>query len=134
MDKAKCQKIRAVLDQTFALLESEMLALGVKVTVGRASYSPDAVGNASFKVEFAEISADGNVATAESQAFKVNAFMFGLKSDDLYKTFRNGGRSFKIIGLKSRARTMPILCECDGKRFKFAAETVKALLAAQSAA
>jgi hypothetical protein len=134
MNIERCRQLRAILDKTFADLESQMLALGVKVSVGKASYTPDSVGSASFKVEFAEIAADGNVATAESQAFKANAFIFGLKSEDLFRKFRNGGREFKIIGLKSRARTMPILCECEGKRFKFAAETVKALLATQAVA
>jgi hypothetical protein len=134
MDRAKCQKIRAVLDQTFALLESEMKALGVKVSVGRASYSATSVGSASFKVEFAEISSDGNVATRESQDFKVNAFIFGLKPEDLYRSFQMGGKSFKVVGLRTRATAKPILCESNGKQYIFPAETVKAMLALQKAA
>ncbi len=95
----------------------------VNITVGGASYSES---NATFKVEVALVGTDGEVKSKTAEDFKTFAVLFGLDPDVLGKTFKNGGHTFKICGLKGRSVKYPVLAEReDGKKFKFGADFIK---------
>lgn len=76
------------------------------------------------------VTKDGQIITPEMHNFKELAQLYGMKPEDLGRKFMMNGACFKIVGLKTKSRTMPILCErtADGKRFKVGAETVASLL------
>jgi hypothetical protein len=125
MNPSKCNLIRKDLEAlkwVFADIEKKF---GVKVALGSASYTDS---NVIFKLELNEVASDGTVLTREADAFKQLAPYYGLQASDFGRTFQMHGKTFKIVGLKSRAHKQPILAETDGKRYKFAAETVKGLL------
>ena len=56
--------------------------------------------------------------------------MFGFQPTDLGRTFRQNGDRFRITGLNTNARRMPIQADrlSDGKRFKFSADGLAARL------
>ena len=130
MDRAKYNAIRAdlvALKWVFADLEKKH---GVKVDLGHATIYPS---NVVFKLEVCDVATDGTVMTPEADAFKVNAHLFGLKSEDLGRSFRVGLKTYVVKGLRPRAYAKPIICEQGGKEYIFPAETVKAMLAVQKA-
>lgn len=113
-------------------IETALAELGVKhnlaISVGSATFLPGK--NVTFKLECAAIDADGEVATAEAEAFKSYAALFGLKADDLGRSFVSQGKQWKIVGCAPRSRKFPILCEdSNGKVFKLSAYSVIAGLA-----
>jgi len=59
--------------------------------------------------------------------FKEKCHKYGLKSEDLYKTFSSNDKSFKIIGLKVRNRKYPIIAVniLNGKSYKFSIHQIK---------
>jgi hypothetical protein len=125
IDKATCKKIRAELDK---VLEPFGRKFGLSVKSGNATYSEN---NATFKIKIATVDSNGNVQDAEAEAFKMNAFMYGLKPEHLNTTFESwNGETFEIIGLATRSPKFPILATNtkSNKTFKFTAEQVKALI------
>jgi hypothetical protein len=125
MDKAKCIKIRSAIAGIFASVEKEF---GVKVAVGHASFTPD---NATFKVEFADVAADGTVITHEASNLKALGFSYGIPADSLGRKFTDRrGRTFVVAGLAPRSHRYPVLatCEQDGKTYKFPARAVREYL------
>jgi hypothetical protein len=73
---------------------------------------------------------DGVVLDKMAQDFLAQARFYGLAATDLHREFTSyNGKAFRIVGLRTKARTAPIIAEdANGKKFKFAAEQVKALL------
>lgn len=60
--------------------------------------------------------------------FKNNAEQYGLKANDLGKSFMSKGRSLKIVGLNPRARRFPIIAEdLVGNKFAVTVSTVNNL-------
>jgi len=59
--------------------------------------------------------------------FKEKCHKYGLKPEDLGKTFTSNDKSFKIIGLKVRNRKYPIIVEdiYTGKSYKFTENQVR---------
>ena len=130
MDKAKCIAIRELLNKALVDVGA---SLGVKISVGHASYTSD---NAMFKVEAADVVA-GLAVTKEVSDFRFMAGAFGLKPDDLGKKVfiarsgdRAAGTEYEICGLKPASTRFPILAKRvrDGTVFKLPAETVRAAL------
>lgn len=76
--------------------------------------------------------ADGRPETQERVDFrKVAPLRSDLDASDLDREFVTGqGTRYRITGWLRRNRTYPVVCERvpDGKRFKFGANVVKALL------
>lgn len=108
-------------------IETALAELGAKhnlaISVGSASYLPGK--NVTFKLECAAIDTNGEVATTEAEAFKSYAAIFGLKPDDLGKSFVSAGKKLKIIGCAPRSRKFPILCEdSNGSVFKLSEYSV----------
>lgn len=127
MDKAKVDAVHAAL---MAAVKSIEVAQGVKLQGGRMTYGRD--GSFTFKISGGVVGADGKAVTREREAFIQLAQMYGFKPTDLGAKFRSNGRTFAIDGLRTRARTKPVLatCEQDGKQYIFPTEAVqRALLA-----
>lgn len=67
----------------------------------------------------------GNGMSAKEAEYKINARKFGIDPETYGKTFEIKGLKYTIIGINTRARTMPIIASCeDGKEYKFRAEAV----------
>ena len=114
MDKQTAQKIRLAADEALQAIAED---LGVQITIKNGTFDG---GQVTYKVEFAEVGEDGNVATKEAEDFKAYAFRYGMKPEHLGAEFDAHGDRFRIVGCKPRATKMPILAEnAAGKRYKF---------------
>lgn len=121
LTKDKVRDLRDKLDVHLKTIEAD---LGFKVHVGNASFTPNSV---TFKVELATVAENGTVLDAHAEAFKRNAFLFGLVPEDLGHEFTSNGRRFKLTGLAIKSRKFPFLATdlATGKGFKFTEESVK---------
>jgi len=81
------------------------------------------------RIEVAEEGEDGVILNREAEDFKALAAVYDLSPDDLGRKFKDStGKTFQIVGLKSRSSKYPILATSGGKRYKFPVETVKGYL------
>lgn len=125
MDRAKVREIRKQL-------EGILKIPGMTVEFGKsARFTRGAGGSVTFKVTLTEPQPSGKVAEPqEVRDFKQQAHLFGLKSDDLGRTFVSRGETFMVTGLLARCYKNPIAAtRSDGKKFKFPAEDVQIALA-----
>jgi hypothetical protein len=88
---------------------------------------------ATLKFQFALKTANGTVASKESEDFKRWCNRYGLQPTDLGRRFSARGERYEIVGLKTKAHAYPILATKigTGKCFKFGATTVKTALAVE---
>jgi len=122
--------VKRLQDELRPVIEKWAESVGLSGSVARASFDPSG-GNCSVKVEFALLDADGNAQTQERVDFERYASSYGLKKDDLDKTFKTfDGKEYRIVGLRRRARKRPILAESlrNGKSYIFGAQEVAAFL------
>lgn len=83
---------------------------GLKVDVGRWTYS-NTGGYVRSRIQFSVLGKDG-ARTPEREEFKYRCKKFGLQPTDLDKEFKwYDGRSWRIIGIKTRTRKYPIVAE-----------------------
>jgi len=129
MDRQKAKNLRVALQSILDEAKDKIEALGVSATLGNASYSDS---NCTFKLELADVGADGVAQTKEISDFQNNAVFYDLKADDLGKEFYSNGSRFKITGCKPRSRKYPILGANTrtGKIYKFTPLSVKMGLSA----
>jgi len=101
-------------------------AFGVEFKLGGGRFSPTHYGG---KLDVTIAGAEPQ----EAQDFRRYADMFGLKPDDLGRTFLSRGRQFTIVGLLARSKRYPVLGQNGrGTRYKFPVETVKAGLSTRT--
>ena len=118
MDKATAVAVQKELMDAM----TEVLAKrNMKVAFKGGTFNGDAV-----MMKFEVMSKDGP--SPRESAFRAYASSYGLSPDDLGKTFRSNGKTFKITGLEPKKYKRPIVADCDGKSFVFPAEDVKRLL------
>lgn len=123
-DKPTLNILRAKLA---AALKEVADSTGLKIEVGSCRFNSNI---ASFKLEVATVGQNGQVNSREAEAFKREAHFFGLQPTDLGRSFRSGGHTYKITGLKPNSPRFPVLAtRMDGKGFKFPSDSVKAFLA-----
>ena len=128
MNRAEAKEVRAALNRAFTLLSDELKAEGIHVQLGNASFSTFS-NSISFKLNATVLDKDGKFENPQEEDFKRSAIMFGLKPDDLGKTFEANGKMFTICGLSPRAKKYPILAKSlDGKTYKFSSFRVSAAL------
>lgn len=122
--KDGARKLRAQLE-VYCKEISEQLGMDVKL--GNASYNANSI---TFKLELAEIDDSGEVLSKEVTRFKLQADLYHLKPEDLFKQFHANGRTYTVKGLDTRSYKYPILCYCeeDGKTYKFPGGQVRHLL------
>lgn len=125
MNRQKVRALRAMLEQQLKGFE------GLHVQLGSARFTSTSV---TFKVELSEVGKDGTAETPEVAAFRSMAELHGLNKDDLGREFEHNGRRFKVVGLNTKAKRYPVLCEHQGtgRTYKFGATTVRHLLAAKA--
>lgn len=115
--------IRKKLNEILTPLGKE---LGIDFSAGNISFTKT---NASIKVGMTTIQ-NGVVFSKERQDFKIHAGMYGLRSEDIDKSFITDSDTYTITGLGIRRRKYPIIAEnSSGKSYIFSAETVKRALA-----
>jgi hypothetical protein len=124
-DPATC---RALSDRIKAALQPLAESLGVTITMGGGKYE---AGYYDPKLRVSVVGADGTIGSPEAAAFRQLAHLYGLKAEDLGKTFRAQGDTLTITGLRTRAAKRPIVARAtSGKSYVFPAEDVKRLLGA----
>lgn len=114
-DRQFCQQVTAEIVE---ILQT-MLPDDVTVQRGNATYD---TGYFNLKLKVSKVAEDGTVETPERRAFidRIQWYEGGLTADDIDAEFKQGGKTFTIVGLKTRARKRPILCKgSDGKQYVF---------------
>lgn len=99
---------------------------GIVITPSKWNYSN---GYADLKLIASVVGDNGEVATRDSEEFKISAELYGLQPSDLYKEFTAQGHQFKIIGVNG-GRKLPI-CLLDiqsGKKYGMSAQAVRVAL------
>lgn len=79
-----------------------------------------------FKIGFAESNGDGVALTKEATDFDHYKGWNGLADANVGDYFETNGKTFQILGWRSRARKRPVLTRCseDGKQYVFPASVV----------
>ena len=136
IDRKALQYLRGVIDSALDELSNEQ-GWGIKLQLGNGSYSGS---NGHFKLNISAIDESGTVVTEEAEDFKRYAELYGLKPEWLgesftYSSVKRGSspETYKIVGLKARARKRQILTEDgNGKRVVWPANNVLELMERQA--
>lgn len=122
IERSTCSTLTARANAALKVLGEEF---GLTITVKGGGQFSDSTFQT--KVEFALPSAGGELMTTEATAFRLNARLYGLQPDDLFREFTYAGKRVKIVGLKTRAHKMPILYVDlgTGKRYKCSEDAIK---------
>lgn len=120
--REKCKQLRAVLEAALIQVSKNV---GLNVTVeGSMSYDPSA-GTVKVKLLAVAPNEKGEIESVEAKDFKSACCRYGLKPEDLGKTFRFRNETYTLTGAKPRSSRFPLLGKrSDGKVFKFAADDV----------
>lgn len=114
--------LRAKLQPHLDAISKEM---GITLSMGHGSFKSH---EGSLKLHLNEVGVAGEKLASVSE-WNTYAPLYGFSKDDLGKEFICGGNTYKITGWTSRRYKMPIdAVRSDGKKFKFPASTVKAML------
>ena len=114
-DPHNCHRLSLALENALTPVAD---AFGVHITRKGGSYNPD---NYRITFEAATIGETGEIHSREAIDFKELCGLYGLKPEDLGKTFSSyTGEVYKIIGLKSNSRKFPVLVKklSNGKKYK----------------
>jgi len=93
-------------------------ALGIQIIYRGGRYGEDTL---TVKFEFQEMTAHADGASdAVPAAFARTAQMLGVPTDSFGKTFKQGQRTYTVVGLSTRRPKFPVSAtRDDGKQFKF---------------
>lgn len=117
------EAIRALRDELNAALQGVGEKHGLKIEAGKCTMSTH---HCRFHLEVSMVDASsGQVHNRESEDYTHYARRFNLNPDWLGKSFTVRGRSYKIIGLKPRAGTRPVIADSGGKQYVFPATMVR---------
>lgn len=116
-------EVRLIREQIQAALNELGEQLDLDLKLGSARF----LNTINFKLEVSKIDEDGTVKTKAVTDF-AQAYKFGLDPADLYKEFRMNGKMYKVVGLVPRRHKYPVVCECDGRKYKISADMVKLYL------
>jgi hypothetical protein len=123
-DRTNLSLLRASMTAALASVEAQY---GIKIVVGNARFLPD---NATFKIELATVGTAGVANTRERDTFKRDAFLYGLKPEDLDKEIEYAGQRYIIKGLNTRRSKYPIVATRvrDGRTILLTVTGVKSAL------
>lgn len=108
-----------------AALEAIATEHGFKVKAGNASVAP---GFCDMKFTFSLVNENGIAENRETMAFNELAHLYGMKKEDLGKTFPYNGKTMKIIGLNTRSKNCVICSDDKGARYGMPPKLVNDLL------
>ncbi len=127
-DVTHLRKINKRIESALAVVAKEF---GIDIKTG-SSYIKEEGDTATTKVEIRVIDKDGNAFDEDAANFKVFAEEFGLKPEDLGKTFITNFIEYTITGLKPRNRKYPILVvNKKGKCYKFPSRLIQKIFSEQ---
>lgn len=108
-DKGNIKDARKILDEALNSLKD----IGLDFKIGNIQYDSDTFNT---KITISISGADSEY----TREFKKYHEMYGFKLDMLDKVFKMGSKSYKLIGLKPRARKNPVLVKNinDGKLYR----------------
>jgi hypothetical protein len=111
--------LRILSEAALTAVRAALEPHGITVAHGRSTYTNGPL--ATLKFEIAAKAADGEETTREAEDFKALAYRYNMKASDLGRTFENGGRRYKLLGLRSKATAAPFIGEdlATGRRYKF---------------
>jgi hypothetical protein len=116
------QEAQRIADHVRKLFEGCDRIDGVHLDVGRRVTFGEQV---TLTITAARIVDGGVVVSKERSDYTAYARAFGLPLDLLGQKVLLGGKQLMVVGLKTRARKMPVLLEdVHGKRFKAPVESV----------
>lgn len=120
-DRAACKRFQAA---ALAALEQVAKDHGVTIQDGAGRFD---AGSFTMKFVASTIGEDGKANDPARTAFGLLATRYGLEASDLDREFSSRGERYRITGLNTKARKMPIQAVRvrDGARFKFAPDIVK---------
>ncbi len=105
---------------------------GLSIKMGNANFSPSSLVQ---KVEFATLGEDGVVMNRSMEDLINNLWRLEITEADLGKAYNHpmlmGGRAFKIVGYRTRARKNPITVEMldDSKRYVISLDAMRRCIA-----
>lgn len=118
-DKMKVNQVAKDIDEALKAVEAKH---NISIARGRGTYDAHTF---SLKVNCVIKEASGEVFDIAARDFQRMAHLYGLKADDLGKTFYANGQPYTISGLKSRNKKYPILAKNrNGKTYKFPESSV----------
>ncbi len=126
MDKSTAKKIHVELEQAIETLNARFASeYGLSLSVPTFRYTRES-GAFTAKIEGCAI-ANGVVKTKEHEAFTRFAPLYDLDVSLLGANVRLGGKEFKVLGWRPRARTKHILLAdtVTGKQYTCHAESLK---------
>ncbi|MFW6008158.1 MAG: hypothetical protein ACOCP8_02730 [archaeon] len=119
LDRNTIREIKTIIENS---LEDELKKKGISLEIGDCCFDDN---NATYKVKISVLE-NGVAKTKERQDFKKMAPLYGLKENDLDKTFTFKGKQYTIIGFLRKAKKYQILVKReDDKKFKFPISIVK---------
>jgi len=106
-DKKSLDHVRAEVSKVLSTLGED---LGVDFQLHNIRYQDN-----TFSVKLG-----GSIAGFDTRANDWDLYYkrFGLQKDWLHKTFQHDGKTYKIVGLRPKARKQTVLIERDGETFQ----------------
>ena len=119
LTKAQLEEFRKDIQEQLQIVE---LKHGCKIKMGNITYGEF---NFTSKIEVEVPNSDGIIETKEARDYKTHCFLFDLDPEWLGQNFSHQGKEWKVVGLKTRARKMPVEVEGeDGQLYKFTAAAI----------
>jgi len=115
-NKSNVRQFRADITDALKAVEKQH---GVSFSIGNIRFTDN---DFRTKLEcFSVTDNSGNSVDAAKVAFEQKAFRVGVKKSAYGQTFKQGNRTFKIVGINTRAKVYPIQAESvnRGTRYKF---------------
>ena len=125
-DTHSLKKVNNRIELALSIVAKEF---GIDIKTGGSKYTDD---NATTKIELRVLDKDGNAFDEDAANFKVFAKDFGLKPEDLGKTFITNFKEYTITGLKPQNKKYPILVvNKKGKCYKFPIKLIQKIFSEQ---
>ena len=128
LNKTNIEQVRNLIASKLEEISTET---GMQITLGNCSYTSE---NATFKLEVATLSEDGEAMTKEAKDFKTHATMGWanteageVKPEWLFQTFTDSrNEEYKVVGYKPRSKKYPMLVAStsNGKKYKMTTQTI----------
>lgn len=128
-DKPNLKTLRADLEAALAIVSKKHNIILSTANISYSATEATIKVKAMTKAEGVETALDARIAKF-AEDFKINAFLYGMKVEDLGKTYKSGSKIFTVVGLDSKKRKNAIVVKDQlGKTYISSPESVNAALA-----